>query len=340
MKKMVQHLENLRFEVELKLKLGNKTILDPLSAQLLENIEETGTILGASRKLEIPYSKAWLIIKKIEESIGSPIVEKHRGGAEKGYTRLTKTGKELLRRYLSEIDKLGIRMQKPKITIREPDLTVIGSDDTLLREFIDMMSRDMSIEYHALGSLVGILHIVLEDADIVVSHLYDPDKDEYNISYIKKLGLDDAVNVYRGYIRTLVLAAKDSIYGIEECLAKIRKIATRGAGSGTLIIAKRIIAQHCMNKQIRIIPCRTHRESTIKVLTEEADACIALEYEAKKAKLRYIPIKEEFFDFIIPKQKTQTAKVLRFLDFLRKHKDVINRTPGYKVPREFLRKIL
>jgi len=75
-------------------------------ALLLETIEETGSLQEAARRLGRSYRKAWGDIKRAEEGLGRPLVEKTRGGRDGGTTRLTLYARELLEaweRYRAEV---------------------------------------------------------------------------------------------------------------------------------------------------------------------------------------------------------------------------------------------
>ena len=94
---------------KLWLELDGVTILGKGGALLLRSIEEHGSISKALRSLpsedlgsEGPpsYRFAWGYLKKVEERLGAPIVEKRRGHrAGVGGTALTTFGRSLLKQY-------------------------------------------------------------------------------------------------------------------------------------------------------------------------------------------------------------------------------------------------
>lgn len=59
---------------------------------LLKTIKELGSLKTASEKLRISYRKAWGDLRTCEELLGFSLIEKHRGGAEGGSTKLTEEG--------------------------------------------------------------------------------------------------------------------------------------------------------------------------------------------------------------------------------------------------------
>lgn len=69
--------------------------------ELLQGIQEEGTLKAIAERLNMSYRQAWGILKQIEKTIGKPILVTHRGGkVGGGGAKLTQTGKELLETYL------------------------------------------------------------------------------------------------------------------------------------------------------------------------------------------------------------------------------------------------
>ncbi len=64
--------------------------------QILRAIEETGSLKAACEKLELTYRRTWGDLKKIEEMLGFPLLEKSRGGKEGGMSQLSPQGKKLV----------------------------------------------------------------------------------------------------------------------------------------------------------------------------------------------------------------------------------------------------
>lgn len=71
----------------------------PGAHQLLQLIEETGSLLEACRCMGISYSKGRKMISNLERNMGCPILESTRGGREGGASTVTDAGKELIRSY-------------------------------------------------------------------------------------------------------------------------------------------------------------------------------------------------------------------------------------------------
>ncbi|HCC70090.1 MAG TPA: ModE family transcriptional regulator [Bacteroidales bacterium] len=88
----------LKYHINLE-KVDNENILGCEGFGLLDAIRTTGSLASAAAEMNISYRKAWGIIKEVEDKLGFSLVEKHRGGAEGGYTHLTVEGNELMDAY-------------------------------------------------------------------------------------------------------------------------------------------------------------------------------------------------------------------------------------------------
>ena len=67
--------------------------------RLLKSIDAQGSLRAASQSLHISYRKAWGDLKKAQQCLNVPLVEKQRGGRKGGRTVLTEQGKKWVNAY-------------------------------------------------------------------------------------------------------------------------------------------------------------------------------------------------------------------------------------------------
>jgi molybdate transport system regulatory protein len=67
--------------------------------QLLEHIQQTGSISAAGRAMDMSYRRAWLLVDELNHMFAQPAVESQRGGKQGGGAALTAFGEELLTRF-------------------------------------------------------------------------------------------------------------------------------------------------------------------------------------------------------------------------------------------------
>ena len=83
-----------------KIQLSKEDIFfEPGTAQLLSQIENTGSVRLACEQMTISYSKGWKIIRIMEEQLGFTVVKRQQGGRYGGSASLSERGKTLLKQY-------------------------------------------------------------------------------------------------------------------------------------------------------------------------------------------------------------------------------------------------
>jgi molybdate transport system regulatory protein len=73
--------------------------LGPGMAQLLERVDELGSIRRAAASMDMSYPKAWLLIQEIQKTFDGPVVTAEAGGLSGGGTHLTELGTGLVKLY-------------------------------------------------------------------------------------------------------------------------------------------------------------------------------------------------------------------------------------------------
>ena len=71
----------------------------PGTHELLRRVEDTGSLHQAAKLMGMSYTKAWHLLRKTEEHLGWPLVERRVGGVTGGGTSLTVRGRDLLERF-------------------------------------------------------------------------------------------------------------------------------------------------------------------------------------------------------------------------------------------------
>lgn len=89
--------------ISFRIDLADGKRLGPGKYQLLQLIDDLGSISAAGRAMKMSYRRAWLLIGEINASFGTPLVEKTSGGVGGGGASLTSVGQRVLK-CLDEID--------------------------------------------------------------------------------------------------------------------------------------------------------------------------------------------------------------------------------------------
>ena len=88
-----------RRKVRVRILSGSEIAIGPGKADLLNAIEDTGSISAAARTMRMSYRRAWLLVRTMNACFEQPLVEAVKGGRDGGGARLTTTGRDVLADY-------------------------------------------------------------------------------------------------------------------------------------------------------------------------------------------------------------------------------------------------
>ena len=226
------------------------------------------------------------------------------------------------------------------------DLTIIGSHCI----GVDVILKILSEKFHTqpkvinVGSSGGLAAVKRGESDISGTHLLD-ENGEYNIKFFKELNVKDAVLV-RGYDREQGLIVTKGnpkkISSVKDIINPDVSFINRNPGSGTRILLELELAKIGDVKEITReivgyeIEAKTHSAVASAVAYGKADAGLGIKTVATQYDLGFIPLKEEKYDFAIPKNKLERTEVQRFLGALGsdEFKNKLKELPGLKTSDE------
>ncbi len=317
------------------LEFEGKTLVNKTIANILRIIDEHGSLLAAAKMLNIPYSRVWERISRIEKILGDKIVER-RKERKQGVT-LTKLGKKLLELYVKKCLEHDVPIEW-KASLGESrivnEVIFMGSHDPLVERVLQEIERtsDIRILICWTGSRIGIKSLHRGEATLTASHLYDPKTREYNLQFLKQLKSVKFV-VFRGLEREigLVFSTKLHVSGINELFSGKYKIANRNRGSGT----RNYVEELLRDFKIKEIPgleteFPTHYDVAKSIALGYADFGIAPRYIADIYNLKFLPLRWEYFDFItILDYLDRVAPLMKHLE--EKLRELVGKHRGYRL---------
>ncbi len=238
-------------------------------------------------------------------------------------------------------------------TIKPADLTIIGSHCIGIDLILSMASKTASLSAKVInvGSSGGLAAARRGESDISGTHLIDESTGEYNRPFLRKLRVADKVYLVRGYDREQgFLIAKGNPKGIESMEDLFRSgvsFINRNPGSGTRVLLDLELTNRAEKKGTNLktviekingyeIEAKSHSAVAAAVAFGRADIGLAIKTVAEHYSLDFIPLREEKYDFAIPKDRMDKPAVKRFLDVL--HSNELSRklekTPGLKTTNE------
>jgi molybdate transport system regulatory protein len=91
--------KNAWIRPRLRVMQGKEIALGPGRVDLLEFIDQTGSLRAAAERMGISYMRAWNLLKSMNRCFREPLVEVVRGGKTGGGAELTRKGKEAVSLY-------------------------------------------------------------------------------------------------------------------------------------------------------------------------------------------------------------------------------------------------
>ncbi len=85
--------------LRIRILFGEALMLGPGKVDLLERIQQFGSIAAAGRSMSMSYKRAWSLVEEMNRAFKTPLVDPSRGGAKGGGASLTEAGEEVLVNY-------------------------------------------------------------------------------------------------------------------------------------------------------------------------------------------------------------------------------------------------
>ncbi len=248
------------------------------------------------------------------------------------------TGKVTEKFYRAQADALLLQeVILPKT--KKPAVIFSGSHDLAIESIADNLSKHVTMLNLPVGSLDGLINLRQGLCQISGSHLLG-ESGEYNTPFVRHLFPDRDVEIVTLAYRTqgLMLAS-----GNPKAIRKISDIAkpnvrfvNRNAGSGTRlwldVELKRLkIPTEKIKGYDQVVV--THSEAASAVQSGRADAALGLQAAAHRHALDFIPLFEERYDLVLPRENEKTlAPVLDYLQTA-SFRNELNTLTGYNSAR-------
>ncbi len=204
--------------------------------------------------------------------------------------------------------------------VRAADLVVIGSHCVGLDYLLGLLQdQGFHTKFLDVGSTAGLSAATRNECDLAGIHLLDVKTGQYNHPYIT--GALTLVPGYRRLQGFLYRAGDQRFEGLDAFGAIARAkldpnclMVNRNQGSGTRILIDRLLEHSQPNGYA--IQARNHNAVAAAVLQGRADWGVAIESVARHEGLRFLPIGDEHYDFIVPQSRLERPAVRAFQELL------------------------
>lgn len=229
--------------------------------------------------------------------------------------------------FLDEGDVVDVELFSPELKLA--DLVIIGSHctgvDLILAHLPSLNAKVINV-----GSLGGLQAAKRGEADIAGVHLLDEVTGQYNTPFIAQYDVKEAVLI-RGYRREQgFITAPGNPKGFKwfgDLLRSDITFMNRNAGSGTRILIDvnlRKLAKekgedlHQLAERINgyHVEAKTHSAAASAVASGRADVAVGIRTLAHHYGLGFVPIADESYDFLVPRDRLQKPSVKSFIEAL------------------------
>jgi putative molybdopterin biosynthesis protein len=226
-----------------------------------------------------------------------------------------KTGKVTEKFYRAKADALFLQeIILPKT--KKPAVIFSGSHDLALEGIAEHLEKHVTLLSMPVGSLDGLVNLRQGLCQISGSHLLDV-TGEYNTPFVRHLFPDRDVELVTLAYRTQgLMVAEGNPKGIRRIGDVARsnvRFVNRNAGSGTRLwfdteLKRLKIPAENVNGYEREV--KTHTEAADMIVGNKADAALGLQAAAHQHRLDFIPLFEERYDLVLPRENEQALMPL------------------------------
>jgi len=234
-------------------------------------------------------------------------------------SEVRKTGKVTEKFYRARADALLLQeLILPRT--KKPAVIFSGSHDLAIEGIAENLAEHIMLLNLSVGSLDGLVNLRQGLCQISGSHLLD-ETGEYNTPFVHHLFPDRDVEVvtlaYRTQGLILVRGHPKGIKKIADIAKPNVRFVNRNAGSGTRLwldseLRKLKIPNEKINGYDEVV--KTHSEAAMLIANNKADAALGLQAAARQHGLDFIPLFEERYDLVLPRENEKTLAPL--LDYL------------------------
>jgi putative molybdopterin biosynthesis protein len=185
------------------------------------------------------------------------------------------------------------------------DLVVIGSHCAGLDLLASALAREgWRVKLLAVGSQGGLAAAQRGECDVAPIHLLDPVSGRYNEPF-----LAPGLVLIPGYERMQgVVTRPEESRPIEELLADpTLRMVSRNRGSGTRILIDGLLGER--RPPGHAYEPRSHYAVAAAVAQRRADWGVTIETVAQEAGLRFLPLRSEHYDFVVPADRVERPAV-------------------------------
>ncbi|UCG23307.1 MAG: molybdopterin biosynthesis protein [Chloroflexota bacterium] len=227
----------------------------------------------------------------------------------------------------------------------ERTIVAIGSHDLtldLLAQFLAERGEGARLASANVGSLGGLIALRRGEAHLAGAHLLDPESGEYNSPYVRRYlqGQEIVMLTLVGREQGWIVPAGNpkDLAGWSDAINPDLRIVNRQRGAGTrLLLDYQLGLMTAKPEEVRGYDREeyTHLAVAAAVASGAADAGLGIRAAARALQLDFVPLTQERYDLLIPRQHYESDLLEPLLSLLHEpaFRDSVANMPGYDVSK-------
>lgn len=323
------------------------SLSNPLMATL-KAVAEQGSILAASKALQLSYRHVWGELKRWEQELKQPLLHWERGQA----AQLTPFAQRLLfadaqakARLAPQLEALQAELERGMALAFDPKAQVIpiqaSHDEALSRLRTHVAAAKLHLDVHFTGSLDALRALHEGRCMVAGFHTRMPSPPGSRAEAAYKSLLQPGIHKILGFVQRsqgLMVARGNplKIKGLADMAQRGLRYANRPVGTGTRVLLDDLLQEAQISKA-RIAGYRSaepsHQAAALAVASGQADAALGIEAAAAAQGLAFIPLAQERYALVCHREALPTpavqllAKQLRSAAWLRELASIAGYAP-------------
>jgi putative molybdopterin biosynthesis protein len=299
----------------------------PVLRRLAGRRDEPTAVVPARLPLRVNSERGrteYLLVSLVQEAASSPVtmIAYPMGKGSGSVTAFSRADGFVViarqREYLERDSVVSVHLLADDVQVA--DLVVIGSHCTGLDYLLgELHGRDVTSKVLSVGSTGGLEAAKRGECDLAGIHLLDPQTDTYNRPF-----LTEAVDLVPGYgrLQGIVFRRDDSRFegrtaadAVAAALADPECVLiNRNRGSGTRLLIDGLLGS--ARPAGHLTEARSHNAVAAAVAQGRADWGVAIEPVARASGLGFLALRQEQYDFVIPRARRERPAVRAFVELL------------------------
>lgn len=325
--------------------------IEPVVFELLELIQQHGSLKKAAEQARVSYRHAWGLLNSWQSRLGQALVilEPGRGAHLSAIgEHLINANLQLKARFQPELDNFSTQFKRELVSLlnqsNKTSLNIFASHGLAIGALRDLINKqtDFKLDLHFHGSLDSLRALESGNCDVAGFHIpIGPIAKPLLPKYLEILNTESYELIYvvkRNQGLIFNLENKKNITGIQSLTQSDIRFINRQSDSGTRLLFDQLLSDTNINpEQINGYDQEefTHLAVAALVASGAADVGFGIAPMAEQFNLGFLPVIWEHYCLAVPKRIAQDERVQQITTLLKSdaYRQQLTASSGYQCDR-------